>query len=142
MNGFLFKKNIYKITLYISVLWNFKKTQKKRDFGPAIGPAHWKKCKRFRMYNFSNEKTDFCWSIEVWAVQKTCKFFRSRQELSQRIFTCKIGVDTAENEPLKVLLIIQPCDLIFTEPLPQNRSEPSLTSNRWAVGCVCFQASN
>ena len=28
----------------------------------------------------------------------------------------KFGVDTAENEPLKVLLIIQPWDLIFTEP--------------------------
>ena len=28
----------------------------------------------------------------------------------------KIGVDTAENEPLKVHLIIQPWDLIFTEP--------------------------
>ena len=28
----------------------------------------------------------------------------------------KFGVDTAENEPLKVLLIIQPWDLLFTEP--------------------------
>ena len=27
-----------------------------------------------------------------------------------------IGVGTAENEPLKVHLIIQPWDLIFTEP--------------------------
>ena len=28
----------------------------------------------------------------------------------------KIGADTAENEPLKVHLIIKPWDLIFTEP--------------------------
>ena len=28
----------------------------------------------------------------------------------------KIGVDTAENEPLEVHLIFQPWDLIFTEP--------------------------
>ena len=33
----------------------------------------------------------------------------------------KIGADTAENEPLKVHLIIKPLDLIFTEPRRPGR---------------------
>ena len=32
------------------------------------------------------------------------------------VFSCGVGVDTAENEPLKVHLIIQPWDFIFIEP--------------------------
>ena len=47
---------------------------------------------------------------------KACKSCRSRQELSNEYLLAKFGVDTAENEPLKVLLIIQPWDLLFTEP--------------------------
>ena len=33
---------------------------------------------------------------------KACKSCRSRQELSNEYLLAKIGVDTAENEPLKV----------------------------------------
>ena len=35
---------------------------------------------------------------------KVCQSCRSRQELSNEyfVFTCKIDVDTAENEPLKI----------------------------------------
>ena len=51
--------------------------------------------------NETKSWTIFCWSVEVWAVQKACKFGASRQELSNEysLFTCKIGVDTADNEP-------------------------------------------
>ena len=45
---------------------------------------------------------------------KACKSCRSRQELSNEYLLAKIGVDTAENEPFKVHLIIKPWDLIFT----------------------------
>ena len=37
---------------------------------------------------------------------KRCKSDRSRQELSNEYLVAKIGVDTAENEPLKVHLIL------------------------------------
>ena len=47
---------------------------------------------------------------------KACKSCRSRQELSNEYLLAKIGVDTAENEPLKVHLIFKLWDLIFTEP--------------------------
>ena len=47
---------------------------------------------------------------------KGCKSDRSRQELSNEYFFAKIGVDTAENEPLKVHSIFKLWDLIFTEP--------------------------
>ena len=33
---------------------------------------------------------------------KMCKYYRSRQELSNEYLLAKIGVDTAENEPLEV----------------------------------------
>ena len=49
-------------------------------------------------------------------MQKACASCRSRQELSNEYWLAKFGVDTAENEPLKVHLIFQPWDLIFTEP--------------------------
>ena len=47
---------------------------------------------------------------------KACKSCRSRQELSNEYLLAKFGVDTAENERLKVPLIFKPWDLIFTEP--------------------------
>ena len=48
---------------------------------------------------------------------KGCKSDRSRHELSNEYLFAKIGVDTAENEPLKVHLIFRlSSDLIFTEP--------------------------
>ena len=57
---------------------------------------------------------------------KACKSCTSRQELSNEYLLAKFGVDTAENEPLKVLLILQPWDLIFTEPpRPSIRSAES-----------------
>ena len=38
---------------------------------------------------------------------KACKSCRSRQELSNEYLLAKIGVDTAENEPLKIWRKIQ-----------------------------------
>ena len=49
-------------------------------------------------------------------MQKACKSCRSRQELSNVYLLAKIGVDTAENEPLKVHLIFKLWDLILTDP--------------------------
>ena len=40
-----------------------------------------------------------CWGLSVAKAFKSC---RSRQELSNEYLLAKIGVDTAENEPLKV----------------------------------------
>ena len=45
-----------------------------------------------------------------------CLLRRSRRYLSNETWIAKFGVDTAENELLKVHLIFQPWDLIFTEP--------------------------
>ena len=58
--------------------------------------------------------------LKYWGLSgaQACNFCRSRQELSNEHLPSQFGVDTAENEPLKVLLIIQPWDLIFTEPPP------------------------
>ena len=49
---------------------------------------------------------------------KGCKSDRSRQEFSNGYLLAKISVDTAENEPLKVhlLVVLKSWDLIFTEP--------------------------
>ena len=49
-----------------------------------------KKCWRFLAEIFRSERC------------KVCKSCRSRQELSKEYLLAKIGVDTAENEPLKV----------------------------------------
>ena len=48
--------------------------------------------------------------------KKTLKSCRSRQELSNEYLIAKIGVGTAENEPVKVHVIFELWDLIFTEP--------------------------
>ena len=46
----------------------------------------------------------------------------------------KISVDTAENEPLKVHLILQPLDLIFTEPpRPVLRDDDEIRRGRKAL---------
>ena len=46
---------------------------------------------------------------------KACKSCRSRQELSNDYLLAKSGIDTAENEPLKVLYFRKPkyCILVF-----------------------------
>ena len=49
-------------------------------------------------------------------MQRSALLCRSRQELSNEYLLAKIGVDTAENEPLKVHSIFQPWDINFTEP--------------------------
>ena len=50
-------------------------------------------------------------------MQKHVNLVRSREELfSTEYLLAKIGVDTAENEPLKVRLIFKLWDLTFTEP--------------------------
>ena len=54
---------------------------------------------------------------------KACKSCRSRQEFSNEYSLAKFGVDTDENEPLKVHLIIKPWDLIFTEPPRPGRGK-------------------
>ena len=41
---------------------------------------------------------------------------RSPRERSNEYLLAKLGVDTAENEPLKVRVIFQPWDVILTEP--------------------------
>ena len=54
--------------------------------------------------------TIFGWNFEIGAVQKYVLFSkscRSRQELSDEYLLANIGVDTAENEPLKVWRKIQ-----------------------------------
>ena len=54
--------------------------------------------------HFSFEKKWWRFWLKFWDLSgaKACKFCRSRQELSNEYLLAKIGVDTAENEPLKV----------------------------------------
>ena len=80
-----------------------------------------KNCKCFSISNVENAKRfdEILLKHRGLRGAKTCKSCRSRQELSNEYkyyLLAKIGVDTAENEPLKVHLIIKPWDLIFTEP--------------------------
>ena len=49
--------------------------------------------------------------------------------MSTEYLLAKIGVDTAENEPLKVHLIVKLWDLIFTEP-PRPGSRPKQAAGR------------
>ena len=72
------------------------------------------KMKKSEIHLFIREKmlTIFGWNFEIWAVQKyakthKCKSCRSRQELSNEYLLAKIGVDTAENELLKVWRKVQ-----------------------------------
>ena len=47
---------------------------------------------------------EFCWNFEVWAVQKYADLVDLVKSFPTSIYylLAKIGVDTAENEPLKV----------------------------------------
>ena len=65
------------------------------------------------MSNFENSKKFEENLLKYWGLggAKACKSCRSRQELSNEYLLAKFGVDTAENEPLKVCLILPylPC---------------------------------
>ena len=63
----------------------------------------------------SRKNVDDFW-LKFWDLSgaKECKSCRYRQELSNEYLLAKIGVDTAENEPLKVRRKIQS---IFHSPL-------------------------
>ena len=52
----------------------------------------------------------------LWAANKDLVELGESFPTSIYYLLAKFGLDTAENEPLKVHLIIQPWDLIFTEP--------------------------
>ena len=70
--------------------------------------------------------TSFRWNFAVGGAQKECASDRSRRELSYDYLVAKIGVDTPENDPLKVLFILRA--LIFTEPpfrVAQRQQVPS-----------------
>ena len=60
------------------------------------------------MCNFENAKKIDENLLKYWGLSgaKACKSCRSRQELSNEYLLAKFGVDTAENEPLKVCLIL------------------------------------
>ena len=64
--------------------------------------------------------TKFFWNIEVLAVQKHVNLVdlvkSFPKSYSNEYLLAKIGVDTAENEPLKVHLIFKLWDLIFADP--------------------------
>ena len=59
------------------------------------------------MSNFENAKKFDEILLKYWGLSgaKARKSCRSRQELSNEYLLAKFGVDTAENEPLKVCLI-------------------------------------
>ena len=67
--------------------------------------------------------------LKFWDLSgaKVCKSCRSRQELSNEYLLAKIGVDTAENEPLKVWRKIQ---FIIHSP-------PWCSPSRHASSIVC-----
>ena len=52
------------------------------------------------------DSMNICWNIEVWAVQKHVNLVDLVKELSNEYLLAKFGFDTAENEPLKVCLIL------------------------------------
>ena len=60
-----------------------------------------------------------CKGVHCVDLGESCPFSQSSfrtDSYSNEYLLPKVGVDTAENEPLKVRLIFQPWDLIFTEP--------------------------
>ena len=65
--------------------------------------------------------TRCCWNFAIGEVQKDVNLIDLVKKLSNEHLLAKFGVDTAENQPLKVLLIIQPWDLIFTVRRPASR---------------------
>ena len=63
-----------------------------------------KKCWKLKISFFIFEKKFDDFLLKFWSLSgaKVCESCRSRQELSNEYLLAKIGVDTAENEPLKV----------------------------------------
>ena len=60
--------------------------------------------------------------------RKTTSYCLAQHRVTSIYLLAKIGVDTAENEPLKVHLIFKLWDLIFTEPPPPAPPTPTVTS--------------
>ena len=59
--------------------------------------------KKFNAFFHSRKMlTIFDWNFEVWAVQKYANLVDLVKRISNEHLLAKIGVDTAENEPLKV----------------------------------------
>ena len=59
------------------------------------------------IFSFRKNVDDFWLKFCDLSGAKVCNSCRSRQELSNEYLPAKIGVDTAENEPLKVWRKIQ-----------------------------------
>ena len=76
----------------------------------------------------SRKHVDDFW-LTFWMLSgaNICKSCGSRQELSNEYLLVKIGVDTAENEPLKIWRKIQ---FIFHSPPYSWRSRPT-RSRKW-----------
>ena len=73
-----------------------------------------------------------------------CPFSQSSfrtDSYSNEYFLAKIGVDTAENEPLKVHLIFKLWDLIFTEPPRPQLPRCDRARAAWEEGKLCLPAS-
>ena len=59
------------------------------------------------LFIFTKIVTSFLLNFGILSGAKVCKSCRSRKMLKNEYFLAKIGVGTAENEPLKVLGVIQ-----------------------------------
>ena len=81
----------------------------------------------------SRKKFDDFW-LKFWSLSgaKVCESCRSRQELSNEYLLAKIGVDTAENEPLKVWVDLF---IIIFSP-PYSSVDQSLGVFPTPQGCV------
>ena len=79
---------------------------------------------------------NFCWSFEVRAVQKHVNIVDLVKSSPTSIYylLANIGVDTAENEPLKVHLIFKLWDSILTDPAGLPRGAGARAVH---VGGVC-----
>ena len=91
------------------------------------------RCRKWKIGNsfFIREKNVDDFWLKFWDLSgaKMCKSWRSRQELSNECLLAKIGVDTAENEPLKVWGKIQ--FIIHSPPYLSDalRAEPNLAQS-------------
>ena len=130
MNNFHRFQNFRQLSNLFSRIWLKKRHTSLfsgicREIRTKFHKTFAEKCKLWRkkwnnseiQYSFAKKCSRFLAEIlRLKNGAKVCKSCTSRQELSNEYLLAKIGVDTAENEPLKVHWIIQPWDLIFTEP--------------------------